>query len=1077
MASNTGSPYFIPFPEDTDPVDVAGDFETLATHLNDNLEEIVSDTIGVLVTGNTENGIVVTVDDNTNKINFDVNDPVISLSGDVAGSATMTNLSNTDIAVTIQPNSVELGTDTTGPYVATITGTENQIDVLGSGTEDSDVILSLPQDIDTGAEPTFAGGTLGEIQVGITGDNEIDTATGNLTIDSQGGTTTLDDDVVISGKLEVPNIDFTTSGIPSALEGRIFYDTEVDNFSYYDDTQDKINVNEELFIYAKNNGLSEITKGKIVFCGGFEDETSIPLVRVADNTIAEEMPAIGAARESIPAGGYGKIVINGRIDGVDTSSFQMGSLLYVGTNGNFTQDRPTLSASFQVIGKVGKADATDGCVFIFADPVADLVPNLPEFHVWVGDANYHAVATPDPTVDNLTLNEDLAVNGGDITTTATTFNLVNDNATAVNFAGAGIDIQIGSSEGTTNVNNDLDVDGDVNIDGADLTTNSTSFNLLNDTATSINFAGAATTLEIGAATGTTNVNNNLDVDGDLNVDGGDITTTATTFNVVNDTATTVNIGGEATAVNIGDSTGTTTVSNDLQVDGSATIDGNLTVHGTTTTINSVVSTTDDPVFVIGGDTLPETDDNKDRGIEFRWHDGSDPKTGFFGFDDSTGRFTFIPEGTNNSEVFTGTLGDIEVNDLYVAGIVPAGGTLNISDDLDVDGDLNVDGGDFTTGATTFNLLNDTATTVNFAGAATDIQIGSVFGTTNINNDLDVDGDINVDGGDLTVSTSVFNLANDTATTINFGGAATDIQIGSSSGTTNVNNDLDVDGDINIDGGDLTASTSTFNLLHTPTTINFGAAATDIQIGAATGTTNINNDLDVDGDVNIDGGDLTVSTETFNLANDTATTVNFAGSATDVQIGAATGTTNINNNLDVDGDVSIDGGDLTATSTNFNLLNDTVTTLNFAGAATDLTIGGDTGNTTVRNNLIVSNNLTINGGTTTFNPPTTSAPFTIGANAINQLVVGLNSDLLDGQTGSWYQSRANHTGTQVHTTISDWTEATQDVVGPMFAHDAHSNLIAEYNDITGRVILTAPGLGSGFGDSAGVTAAQMYWFGV
>jgi hypothetical protein len=62
---------------------------------------------------------------------------------------------------------------------------------------------------------------------------------------------------------------------------------------------------------------------------------------------------------------------------------------------------------------------------------------------------------------------------------------------------------------------------------------------------------------------------------------------------------------------------------------------------------------------LGGDTAPSSDDSKDRGIEFRWHNGSAAKTGFFGFDDSTGYLTFIPDATNTSEVFSGTLGDIQ----------------------------------------------------------------------------------------------------------------------------------------------------------------------------------------------------------------------------------------------------------------------------------------------------------------------------------------------------------------------------------------------------------------------------------
>ena len=259
--------------------------------------------------------------------------------------------------------------------------------------------------------------------------------------------------------------------------------------------------------------------------------------------------------------------------------------------------------------------------------------------------------------------------------------------------------------------------------------------------------------------------------------------------------------------------------------------------------------------------------------------------------------------------------------------------------VDIDNDLNVDGGDLTTNQTTFNLLNTNATTVNFAGAGTDIQIGAATGTTNVNNNLVVDLDLQVKGGDLTTDQTTFNLLNGTATTINFGGAGTDIQIGAATGTTNINNNLDVDGDVNIDGGDLTVSTATFNLANTnATTVNFAGAATDIQIGSATGTTNVNNDLDVDGDVNIDGGDLTVSTTTFNLANTTATTVNFAGAATTVEIGAATGTTSVNNNLDVDGDVNVDGGDLTTNQTTFNLINTNATTVNAFGAAQNLNIG-------------------------------------------------------------------------------------------------------------------------------------------
>jgi hypothetical protein len=138
-------------------VTVIDDSHNHTTATLPNFTEDVEDVVGAMVVGNTENGIVVTYDDDNGKLNFDVNDPLISLSGDVSGSATMTNLGNTDIVVTIQPDSVALGTDTTGDYVKTITGTTNQVNVSGAGTESRDVTLSLPQDVHSGATPTFVG--------------------------------------------------------------------------------------------------------------------------------------------------------------------------------------------------------------------------------------------------------------------------------------------------------------------------------------------------------------------------------------------------------------------------------------------------------------------------------------------------------------------------------------------------------------------------------------------------------------------------------------------------------------------------------------------------------------------------------------------------------------------------------------------------------------------------------------------------------------------------------------------------------------------------------------------------------
>ena len=80
------------------------------TSSSTNFIEDVQDIIGDMVSSNTENGIAVTYDDATGKINFDVNDPTLTYTGDVTGSGTVTNLGNTSIALTLGTSGVTAGT-------------------------------------------------------------------------------------------------------------------------------------------------------------------------------------------------------------------------------------------------------------------------------------------------------------------------------------------------------------------------------------------------------------------------------------------------------------------------------------------------------------------------------------------------------------------------------------------------------------------------------------------------------------------------------------------------------------------------------------------------------------------------------------------------------------------------------------------------------------------------------------------------------------------------------------------------------------------------------------------------------
>jgi hypothetical protein len=121
-------------------------------------------TLNSLTVSNTSNFIglstLANVDINSGDIDNAVvinKSPVITLAGDLSGNVTLTNLASGTLTATIEPNSVALGTDTTGNYVATIAGTANEISVSGSGSETAAVTLSLPNTL------SFAGKTVSDL--------------------------------------------------------------------------------------------------------------------------------------------------------------------------------------------------------------------------------------------------------------------------------------------------------------------------------------------------------------------------------------------------------------------------------------------------------------------------------------------------------------------------------------------------------------------------------------------------------------------------------------------------------------------------------------------------------------------------------------------------------------------------------------------------------------------------------------------------------------------------------------------------------------------------------------------------
>ena len=226
----------------------------------------------------------------------------ITLSGDLSGNVSIDGSENVTLTATVANNTVALGTDTTGNYVATVAAGSG-ISVSGSGVETADVTISIDNTVATltgsqtltnktisGADNTlsnianasltnstisgvslggtlnsltvgtgvslnsgttydgsgaktisigqavgttdnvtFAGVTADAVKIGVTTAGEVDTSSGNLTLDSFTGTTVMDDDVnvtgnmLIDGNLTVSGTTVTVNATNLAVEDNMIY--------------------------------------------------------------------------------------------------------------------------------------------------------------------------------------------------------------------------------------------------------------------------------------------------------------------------------------------------------------------------------------------------------------------------------------------------------------------------------------------------------------------------------------------------------------------------------------------------------------------------------------------------------------------------------------------------------------------------------------------------------------------------------------------------------------------------------------------------------------------------------------
>ena len=257
-------------------------------------------------------------------------------------------------------------------------------------------------------------------------------------------------------------------------------------------------------------------------------------------------------------------------------------------------------------------------------------------------------------------------------------------------------------------------------------------------------------------TGSLDLNNDADISGNLVVSNTDEATSLGDASVALQVAggATIDknayVGGNFVVYDAGNTRAAFTVTNasgDAALYNDLTIGGNLVVNGSTTTVNSTVTTLDDPIITLGGDTAPGSNDGKDRGVEFRYYDGS-AKIGFFGYDRSSSQYVFLTDSTNTGEVHSGTDAGIKAGSL---NLTAAGTALDVDNNANIDGTLTVDG-QITSNLATGTAPLSIASTTKVSNLNVDLLDGMTTASANTNSTVvNRDGSGNFAAGTITAA--------------------------------------------------------------------------------------------------------------------------------------------------------------------------------------------------------------------------------------------------------------------------------------------------------------------------------------
>ena len=273
----------------------------------------------------------------------------------------------------------------------------------------------------------------------------------------------------------------------------------------------------------------------------------------------------------------------------------------------------------------------------------------------------------------------------------------------------------------------------------------------------------------------------------------------------------------------------------------------------------------------------------------------------------------------NQTINTNNLLSYNFNNAYF------GSNVNIYNDLSLNGNFNIVSGNIvTTSGNTANIFITNSGKISLGTNTDNIFVGKSSSTGKVffNNDVSMAGNLTVAGGNIvTTSANSGNIFTTNTGIISLGTSSGNIFVGTSStGQVIFNNDVSMNGNLNIVTGNIITSTSTgtANLFTTNSgTISLGTNTNTIYVGkTTTGQVIFNNDVSMNGNLNIVTGNIITSTSTgtANLFTTNSGTISLGTNTDKIVIGKSSTTVHLND-ISMNGKIKFSkGGQITDTDT-------------------------------------------------------------------------------------------------------------------------------------------------------------------